>query len=85
MKKFMLLCFSILAITACGGEKSKTQEVKSTYTIRGEVVYVCTGGSSQRYHASDECRGLCRCKSLIEEISKEEAEQMGRTPCKICY
>ena len=48
-------------------------------------VYICTGGSSKRYHCDRDCKGLSRCSGEIEEISEEEAEDMERTPCKICY
>lgn len=85
MKKVLLLCFAMLAMLACGEKQSKAQEEETRYAKSEDVVYVCMGGSSQRYHATDECRGLCRCKSEIKAISIEKAERMGRTPCQICY
>lgn len=48
-------------------------------------VYICTGETSTKYHNNPECRGLSRCSGEVEEVSEEEAEDMGRTPCKICY
>ena len=48
-------------------------------------VYICTGETSTKYHRDHDCRGLYRCSGEIEEVSVEEAEDMGRTPCKICY
>lgn len=50
-----------------------------------EKVYVCKSASATRYHDSEECWGLNQCKSRIEKVSVEEAEDMGYTPCKICY
>ena len=50
-----------------------------------EQVYICTGPSATKYHDSDECWGLNRCKSRIKKVSIEEAEEMGYDPCKICY
>lgn len=50
-----------------------------------EKVYICKSSSATKYHNSDECWGLNRCKSKIEEVSIEDAEDMGYTPCKICY
>lgn len=48
-------------------------------------VYICTGGSSKRYHCDRRCKGLSNCTGAIEAVSEEEAGDMGRTPCKICY
>lgn len=49
-------------------------------------VYVCTGGSSKRYHKTSSCKGLDNCKGTIKKVSLSYAEDtMKRTPCKICY
>jgi len=56
-------------------------ETKSTSTM----VYICTGSNSIRYHKTSRCRGLSNCSGDIIKISIEEASQMGRTACKICY
>lgn len=50
-----------------------------------EIVYICTSGTSKRYHSDRYCSGLGRCTGEIEEVSVEDAEDMGRTPCHICY
>ena len=50
-----------------------------------ETVYICTGENATKYHCDPDCSGLSRCSGEIEEVSEEEAEDMGRTPCKICY
>lgn len=63
-------------------EKKESAAKSADY---GDNVYICTGGSSKRYHCDPDCKGLSRCSGEIEEISEEEAEDMGRTPCKICY
>lgn len=82
MKKILLLLTSVALLTACGEEQKQT---KLEQTRTKEVVYICTGGYSKRYHESKECRGLCNCGGIIKEISLEKAESMGRTPCQICY
>lgn len=68
---------------------SLCDDVKSYRYDKGErhdsFVYICTGETSTKYHSDPECRGLGRCSSEIEEVTEEEAEDMGRTPCKICY
>lgn len=50
-----------------------------------DKVYICTSSSATKYHNSDKCWGLNRCKSKIEKVSIDDAEEMGYTPCKICY
>lgn len=58
----------------------KIQNAAETY------VYVCTGGSSKRYHKSERCKGLDNCKATIKKVTLSYAEDtMKRTPCKICY
>lgn len=84
MKKIIvLLAVAIMCggITACSN--ANTKEV--TKESEENVVYICTGGSSTRYHATKSCRGLCNCGGTIREVTIEQAEKMGRTPCKICY
>lgn len=72
--------------TIFGEEKpSKTENDIESYGSTGESVYICTGESSTKYHSDPDCRGLSRCSGEIEEVSEEEADDMGRTPCKICY
>lgn len=48
-------------------------------------VWVCTGGSSKRYHAHSDCRGLRNCGGELLEVSLRKAQQNGRTPCRICF
>lgn len=72
--------------TIFGEEKpSKTESDIESYDNNDESVYICTGETSTKYHSDPDCRGLSRCSGEIEEVSEEEAEDMGRTPCKICY
>ena len=82
-------------MASCGGSSKKSADIEPAEVENEETedesssssdnVYICTGGSSERYHSSPDCRGLGRCSGEIEEVSEEEAEDMGRTPCKICY
>lgn len=50
-----------------------------------DIVYICTGSSSTRYHATSTCRGLSRCSGNIVKVTRKQAEDTyKRTPCKIC-
>lgn len=48
-------------------------------------VYICTGGYSKRYHRTERCRGLGNCRGTVKKVTLEMAEDMRRTPCRICY
>ena len=48
-------------------------------------VCICTGRSSKCFHDDPDCRGLSNCGGTVKEVSKENAEDMGRRPCRICY
>lgn len=81
MKKILLLLASVALLTACGTATAgnTTEETKEP------TVYICNGSSSKRYHATDECRGLCNCRGGVKAVTLSQAEKMGRTPCQICY
>lgn len=90
--KYTLLFVSIILMASCSGSSKKSADVESEKKESvvksagySDNVYICTGSSSKRYHCDHDCKGLSRCSGEIEEISEEEAEDMGRTPCKICY
>lgn len=52
--------------------------------LYAQNVYVCSSGSSTKYHLSKDCRGLKRCSGSIQTISLSAAKNKGRTACKIC-
>ncbi len=90
--KHLVLLFAIILMASCSSSSKKSVDVESEKKESvvksagySDNVYICTGGSSKRYHCDPDCKGLSRCSGEIEEISEEEAEDMGRTPCKICY
>ena len=68
---------------------TKSTETEGLYspanTTESPVVYMCTGGSAKKYHASKECRWLENCSGDIKETTVDEAVGSGRKPCKSCY
>lgn len=50
-----------------------------------DMVWVCTGPKSKRYHCDEDCKGLSKCSRLVDCISIDSAESIGKTPCRICY
>ena len=71
MKKVINILVTIALLSSCGST--------------GDEVWICTGRSSKCYHATQSCMGLSNCGGNIKEVSLEEAEDMGRRPCRICY
>lgn len=81
MKRILLLLSATLLLTACGSAIASPVNEAASATNK---VYICTGGSSKKYHATASCTGLRSCKGKIVKMDKAEAEKLGRTPCKIC-
>lgn len=82
MKK---ICSTLLVIACLCAFASPIETNGSTSQSSG-AVYICTGGSSTRYHRKADCWGLQSCKGSIKKVTKEEAEKKyHRTPCKVCY
>ena len=50
-----------------------------------DTVWICTSGSSKKFHSTLECPGMQNCSSEADAITREEAEDMGRTNCWRCY
>lgn len=90
--KYILFFVSFILMASCSSSSKKSADIEpekkesvAKLAGSGDNVYICTGSSSKRYHCDPDCKGLSRCSGEIEEVSEEEAEDMGRTPCKICY
>ena len=80
-KTLYLILSTLLFCVSCGSSHKRV----SVPTDPNAKVWVCTGESSERYHAHNDCKGLRNCRASVEEISLQEAEGIGRTPCKKCY
>lgn len=52
--------------------------------VKEATVLICASRNSYAYH-SRRCSGLNRCKAGVESITKTQAENQGRRPCKFCY
>lgn len=74
-------------ITLDDAKKMGHTACKNCYTEKkpaGSEDFVCTGGSSKKYHSNKDCRGLGSCKSTPKKIKLSEAKKAGRTACKMC-
>lgn len=46
------------------------------------AVYVCSSGTSKKYHYKQDCRGLKNCQYKLLKISLDKAVKEGKTLCK---
>lgn len=83
--KHKLIYFILVTLLCCVSCGKSSHKRVSVPTDSNAKVWVCTGESSERYHAHNDCKGLRNCRASVEEISLQEAESIGRTPCKKCY
>ncbi len=67
--------FLVLCSTAIGQGNSNTI-----------YVYISTGSGAYAYHKKKDCSRLKRCleEGHVRKITLHEAQEKGRTPCKVC-
>lgn len=86
MKINKLFAIGMLALMLAGcGKKEKAEAEEYGSETEAGCVYICTGGQSRRYHSVEDCPGLRRCSREVREITVDEAEEAGRTPCRFCH
>ena len=82
------LCVAVLvfsmAAQQCSRGDTDHDTASDTASDTVDSVYICTGPDARRYHFDEDCDGLFNCTGAIEKVAIEEAEDMGRTPCKLC-
>ena len=86
--KHILLTSAILLflLCSCKSEKAGRQEKIDIATVAmRDTVYICDSEGAKRFHASDTCKGLSNCGSDIITLTREDAENTGRTYCHKCY
>lgn len=76
----MLLKSIMLAVTFFSVMSHSKKKSNSS-----NLVYICMGGHSTKYHTTKNCKGLQKCKGGVKSITINEAERTyKRTPCKLC-
>ncbi len=77
----LTLALAVVAasLTSCSNGKRHEKQKSDA-----GCVYVCSGPQAKRYHSTRDCYGLSRCSGEIVETTIEEAEDNGRTPCRMC-
>ena len=81
--KHLLILISFFSLTAFAAPKHSVHK-HAVHAKAQTYVYVCNSSRAYAYHIDPNCSGLNRCTHGISKITLEEAQQMGRTPCRIC-
>lgn len=76
----MITMLIVAVMISCGNNRHKRIEHK----VNPNRVYVCSGGNAKRYHSVEYCQGLSNCSGEILEMTIKEAEDEGKTPCRMC-
>ena len=79
MNKKLILVLCLFALCSCGGHRKQEK-----HEVNPDCVYVCSGRKAKRYHSVEDCKGLSKCSGVVVEMTLEEAEDDGKTPCKLC-
>lgn len=84
MKKICLplAVAAVCLMASCNGAPEATESAVADGD--GTQVYICTGGSSEKYHITDTCSALASCSKAVREVTLADAQSKGRTPCKRC-
>lgn len=77
----LTLSFAVLLLLGSCGSRHHRQE---KHEVNPECVYVCSGPAAKRYHSVMDCDGLKRCSGGILRMTADDAERIGKTPCRLC-
>lgn len=86
MQKLLLLILSAFFSIGLNSCSSSDSEPPDTGTDAPQTtVYICDGPYAEAYHNTPDCTGLSNCSGSVLEVTEQEAIDMGRHPCEICY
>jgi hypothetical protein len=83
MRKIIVL-LSLFALTL--SVNANTSHHYKHHTEKHQTyVYICNSSRAYAYHSDINCSGLNHCTHGISKVTLEEAQKMGRVPCRRCY
>ena len=86
MRTILITSILLLLMACSNGSHEQGQEKIHIATVAmSDTVYICDSEGAKRFHASDTCKGLSNCGSDIITLTREDAEDTGRTYCHKCY
>jgi hypothetical protein len=93
MLKFTFSISLIIILFSCSSNKNEghnndfdniNSRIKPPQINSNSIVIICHGEDAFAYH-DHVCRGLRNCEASTEEVSVNEAVEMGRRPCGFCF
>ena len=72
----ILIAFILSGFSPVGIDFSSDQQTK---------VIVVMSNNAYAYHKTRNCTAVKKATHRVKEVTLEEAKEMGRKPCKICY
>ena len=72
----ILIAFILSGFSPVGIDFSSDQQTK---------VIVVMSNNAYAYHKTRNCTAVKKATHKVKEVTLEEAKEMGRKPCKICY
>ena len=90
MMRTIVLALTLMLLIGCSSKEGQQEQEQPPTEQAIEqptstAIYICNSPTAETYHNNPECRGLSRCRYEVVEVTQEEAEELGRRPCKICY
>ena len=90
MMRTIVLALTLMLLIGCSSKEGQQEQEQPPTEQAIEqptstAIYICNSPTAETYHNNPECRGLSRCRYEVIEVTQEEAEELGRRPCKICY
>ena len=79
-KHFLLI---LIALFLSGFTSAETQPCN--YADEQTKVIVVMSNNAYAYHKTRDCSAVKKATHKVKEVTLEEAKEMGRKPCKICY
>ena len=79
----IVLALTLMLLIGCSSKEEEEQQEQ--VVEQPTAIYICNSPTAETYHNNPECMGLSRCRYEVVEVTQEEAEELGRRPCKICY
>ncbi|MBQ6649306.1 MAG: hypothetical protein IJM66_10740 [Muribaculaceae bacterium] len=83
--RLILISFIVYFFISCSDDGNKVEKIGISSVQMQDSVWICASSSAKRFHASDTCKGLSYCGSDIITLTREDAENTGRTYCHKCY
>lgn len=80
IKRFLIILISVFLSGFTSAETPLCVD-----TNEQTKVIIVMSNNAYAYHKTKNCTAVKKATHKIKEVTLEEAKEMGRKPCKICY